>query len=237
MKALLIGFMAMALVACSKQNTNVPPIEASTNTTVAPSQGCMSTAELTTYGTHFARKDVWEALPKVKNWSAVQGEYDLKAIEVTSSGEVFGSLGWHEGPSVCVQRRDGEFWARMLGVDDKEWSGPFLPIDAKDGFEVAYFNRVFGNACYKDAEAEQWCFGDGVIRVGPQVLKAKMSLDSSEMPGYGTPVSVDSEFKGFWVFVPSQGQWNVFRDDFVSKEGHVAIDPKHDAPWRVLIPM
>lgn len=229
----LAGVLVSA--ACSKSSNDSPPAAVVQVVEEVRPKVCMDVSELSAFGTRFARKDVWDKLPETKTLGETFGDYALQAVEVTEFG-VMGSLGWHEGPDVCVQRRDGDLWAQQLGVGDAKWEGPFIAIDAKGGFERAYFNRVFGRACYNTASDEQWCFGDGTIQMGQRVLQAKMVLELSEMPSYGIPVRVEGEPAGFWMFVPVQGGWHVFKDEFVTQEGHVDIDPAHFPPWRVLTP-
>lgn len=241
LKLRALGLIGVALTgvlvstACSKSGKDLPPAADSQTVEVVQPKVCMDGPELSAFGTRFARKDVWDKLPETKTLGEAFGDYALQAVEVTKFG-VMGSLGWHEGPNVCVQHRDGKLWAQVLGAGDAKWEGPFIAIDAKSGFERAYFNRVFGESCYKTADDEQWCVGDGTIQIGQRVLQAKMLLDLSEMPDYGIPVSVEGEPVGFWMFVPVQGGWHVFKDEVVTQEGHVDIDPERFPPWRVLTP-
>lgn len=234
----LVGIVLIGVLfstACSKGSKDSPPAAVSQGVEEVAPKVCIGDSELSAFGNHYARKDVWERLPSSKALYEAYGDFYLQAVEVTKSG-VMGILGWHEWAEACVQRRDGEFWARLLNESDAEWEGPFIAVEAKAGFERAYFNRIFGESCYKTVDDEQWCFGDGTIQVGKRVLQAKLVLDPSEMPGYGLPVDIEGEPVGFWIFVPKQGAWHVFKDGFVTQEGRVDIDPEQSPPWRVLMP-
>ncbi|WP_310344908.1 hypothetical protein [Rhodoferax saidenbachensis] len=232
----MIGIVLASVLfsaACSKGGKDSPPAAVSQGVEEVRPKECMDGPELSAFGTRFAREDVWAKLPETKTLGETFGDYALQAVEVTEFG-VIGSLGWHEGPNVCVQHRDGELWAQVLGAGDAKWEGPFIAVDAKGGFERAYFNRIFGKACYQTVEGEDWCFGDGSIQIGGRALKTAVLLDTSEMPEYGIPVTVEGEPAGFWMFVRVQEQWHVFKDEVVTQEGHVDIDPAQFPPWRVL---
>jgi len=194
----------------------------------------MSGVDLAKYGTHFARKDVWDRLPEARTLGEAYGDYDVVAIDITQFG-VIGELGWHEGPDVCVQVRDDQMWARLLDSESKAWKGPFISVDASQGVDAAYINRIFGGTCFDSKEDGHWCFKNGSIQVGANVLKAKVVMDTSEMPSYGIPVQVEGDPEKFWVFVRARDGWRVFKDEYLTRPGHVDIDPERAPFWRELI--
>jgi len=219
-------------------------------TDLAPSE-CLSAEALRPFGQVFADKKEWEMLPRLRDWSAVRNaqtqirKYRMRAgggsidAFVLRGDQVIGSLGWHEGVSVCVQHRDGEYWARMPQSEPSKhppWEGPFIPVHGAATEKAAYFNRIFGQVCHDSEEHEPWCFGDGSLRIGDTQYLAELVLDGSEMPNYGSPVRLAGQKEGFLVFVPAGDGWSVYKDDYVSKDDHVEVDPKRDPPWRKLRP-
>lgn len=196
---------------------------------------CAPSNRLTNHAGHYARKSLWDNLPEIKVWAEANQRFNdwISAVDITPVGKVLGNYGWHEGGTPCVAFRGKELWAKDTGPTPSEWQGPFILVGAPLSGEVAYFNRLFGNKCYAGNNGENWCFGPGSIRVDTRQYKARLTLDTSEMPTYGSPVAIEGE-KGFWVFVPDQNGWKVFRDTFVTEAGHKEIDPKKSQPWRIL---
>lgn len=185
---------------------------------------------------HYAKKSLWENLPNEKVWSKANQKFNdwFSAIDIDTKGEVFGNFGWHEGGTACVSLKGDELWAIDESSQPKKWVGPFERIGLAFSGDTSYFNRIFGTECYKSEIGENWCFGDGQIIIDSRKYKAAMQLDMSEMPEYGTPVTIDGR-NGFWVFVPEKNGWNVFRDNFVTEDGHKEINPTITKPWHQLI--
>jgi len=196
---------------------------------------CESRDRLAKHAGHYARKSLWENLPRVKVWSEANRQFNdwISAVDINTDGEAFGNYGWHEGGTPCVAFRGKELWAKDAGLSPSAWEGPFMRVGLPFSGEAAYFNRLFGDRCYASNKAEDWCFGPGSIKVGTKSYRTQLTLDTSEMPVYGSPVSIEEE-KGFWVFVPDGDGWKVFRDTFVTEEGHREIDTNRSLPWRSL---
>lgn len=262
MRAMVWMIAILALSACGESGeTNAgagkaaPASSASVNTGIKDlvSTECLSAEALRPFGQVFADKKEWEMLPRLRDWRAVRNAQtqirkDRMAVGgggidafVLRGDDVIGSLGWHEGVAVCIQQREGEYWARMPQSEPSKqppWEGPFIPVPGASGkpADAAYFNRIFGQVCHETAENEPWCFGDGSLQIGDKHYRAELVLDGSEMPSYGSPVRLAGQKEGFLVFVPAGDGWNVYKDDYVSKDDHVEIDPKRDPPWRKLRP-
>jgi hypothetical protein len=249
----VIAALSIAAAACSDSVDNQPAKKtglaspAGANET-APSADCLKPDALRQYGRLFVDKVDWERLPILKDWTMVltersRGEGRQKAAGAVNAFNLgpertYGSLGWHETSEVCVQQRGGEFWARLLdGNPEKppQWEGPFVPLPDATDYERAYFNRLFGKACYEDDEGQPWCFSDGALQIATKRYAAGLHLDSSEMPNYGSPVKLEKQ-EGFLMFVPAGSGWKVFKDNFVTLEGRVEVDPRRDPPWRELKP-
>lgn len=188
----------------------------------------------------YARKDIWDRLPSAKDWTEIHRRvtWHLDSVSLTSKGESIGNFGWHEGGPVCAQLRGGELWAKPFDSPPnppERWEGPFIFLGENTNIDEAYFSKIFGNQCFQSDTGEQWCFGKGSITVDRKQYRAALHPDSSEMPNYGTPVSVKNE-PSFWIFVPSGAGWLIFKDSFVTEEGHVKIEPDKSTPWRILKP-
>ncbi len=229
------------------------PAAMNTGAKATASAECMSAEGLRSHGQLFVGKTEWEMLPRLRDWSVVSdAQAQIRKDRIAAGGggldafvlrgdQIVGSLGWHEGVSVCIQQRGGEYWARMPSDElnkktERPWEGPFIPVRGATDENTAYFNRIFGMACYESEEHESWCFGDGTLQIGDKHYRAESILDGSEMPNYGSPVRLKEQKEGFLVFVPAGDGWSVYRDDYVSKDGYVKIDPRRDPPWRKLTP-
>jgi hypothetical protein len=201
---------------------------------------CDSQDRLKSHAGHYAKKIFWENLPKLKSWAETMkrfNTYDSSAINIFTDGMLASIDGWHEaGAPNCVQFRNNELWVRNPYDPKTEWLGPFIRVGSADpaySENRYYFDKIFGDGCYTSDKQERWCFQSGTVFIDSKRHDAELALDTSEMPDYGTPVSIDKK-DGFWIFVPIAGGWNVFQDTFVSAEDHKDIDPKKSVPWRVL---
>lgn len=196
---------------------------------------CTSRAVLKKHTGHYAEKTFWNMLPKVKIW-AETGISSISAVDILDTGESIASYSWHEGGDCCVQLRGNEVWVKNPNDDKKnsQWVGPFIRVSSTGYKETPYFDRIFGNHCFKSNKNEQWCFGPGSIKVGTKRYKANIVTDTSEMPTYGTPVRIEGE-NNFWIFVPWGEGWKVFKDTFLTVEDR-AVDPNKSTPWRKLKP-
>jgi len=201
----------------------------------AEEQACDSKASLSKHEGHYARNTVWEQLPKLQIWhNANQFKGWVSAVDIKPDGETFASFHWHEGGSVCAKFRGDVLWAKDNSSSPAKWEGPFLRVgSSSQAPEVAYFNRLFGSKCYSASNGDTWCFGSGSIKINERIYQARLVLDRSEMPLYGSPVEIEQE-KKFWVFVPYGSGWKVFQDTFVTEEGHEDVDPAISKPWQVL---
>jgi hypothetical protein len=200
-------------------------------------QACESKASLARHEGHYARKALWESLPKLRDWN---GANRLKgwvsAFDIKADGETSASLRWHEGGSVCARFRGNALWAKESNSSRAKWEGPFLRVgSSSEDPKVIYFNRLFGSKCFVANGGENWCFGPGAIKINERAYQARLVLDSHESPTYGSPVSIEQK-EGLWVFVPHGKGWKVFQDTFTTEEGHKDIDPARSKPWRVLAP-
>lgn len=220
--------------ACSRDSRDEPRVDETPPMEVAQPKQCIESAELGKYGRHFARKDVWDRLPKANTLRDAVEDYDIVAIDITQFG-LIGELGWHEGLDVCVQVRNGEAWARPLDSVNEAWKGPFISVDTSYGIDAAYVNRIFGLACFETQEDGDWCFKNGSLHVGTNVYQAKIILDTTEMPTYGIPVKVDGDPENVWMFVRAEDRWRVFKDEYLTRPGHVDVDPSKAQPWRELV--
>lgn len=186
---------------------------------------------------HYARKTFWDMLPNIKIWSEAMvkfNEYATSAIEISTNGDLQFIDGWHEGSEgACVRFQGNELWAKKPYESSPEWVGPFIHVGLAKSDSVIYFDRIFGDRCYISTAGERWCFKSGSILIDGKQYKAECFLDTSEMPIYGTPVSIE-KMEGFWVFVPTDNGWKIFQDTFVTLDGHKEIDPKKSLPWRTL---
>lgn len=263
MRAIVWMIAIVALSACGEsvetnpgtgKATPASPASVNTGTKDLGVAECLNAEALRPFGQVFADKREWEMLPHLRDWSAVRNaQTQIRKDRMPAGGggidafvlrgdQVIGSLGWHEGVSVCVQQRDGEYWARMPPSEPSKlppWEGPFIPVPGAsvEHTDTAYFNRIFGQACHETEENEPWCFGDGSLQIGAKHYRTELVLDGSEMPNYGSPVRLAGQKEGFLVFVPVGDGWNVYKDDYVSKDDHVEVDPKRDPPWRKLRPL
>lgn len=203
---------------------------------------CLSSNQIMSASGKYVKKETWEKVLTVKDWTSLNSSFTedlIPSVDLTSEGEAKGSLRWHEGSPVCVQLRNGELWAKLITDSPNSharWEGPYTYLLKGLDFERAYFDRIFQKECYTSEIGELWCFGPQSIQVGNKKFSAVLNLDPSEMPAYGTPVSVQGE-KGFWIFLPFENGWKVFKDSFVTEKDHVDIDPRTSAPWHTLLPV
>lgn len=265
MRKAILTVVVFAVVACTEQNepkTNPGHANSASLVTVpadverAREVQCMSIEALSAYSQVFVDKVDWELLPQTRTWSALAKERSrvkkergakdgsIRAFYFSkNSDHVSGSLGWHEYLPVCVEQRGGEFWARIHAPAQErlpevkgDWEGPFIAVTGATDPGTAYFNRIFGQVCHESEERQSWCFTDGALQIDNKRYRAELMLDTVEMPNYGSPVELEGQEKGFLVFVPFGDGWNVYKDDWVTNDGHVEIDPRRDPPWRRITP-
>jgi len=203
----------------------------------APTE-CKNLGRIGHYAGHYARKEIWDLLPKLRHWwKANRIDGSISAVDIARDGETTASFNWHEGGSVCVRFHGKELWAKNAYTSSTKWEGPFIRIASDDAAKIdnAYFARLFGKKCYASNVGENWCFGDGSIGIDGRMYRAKLEFDTTELPSYGSVISADGE-KDFWVFVPQRNGWKVFRDTLVTDGEREEIDPNKSLPWRALIP-
>lgn len=198
---------------------------------------CDSKDSLKIAAGHYSKKVFWENLPKLNNWPETLekfNSYDSSAINIFADGGFASVDGWHESGGVtCVHFRGKELWAKNPYGAAHAWIGPFIQVGTANADDIIYFDRIFGNSCYISNKQERWCFQSGTIIIDSERHSAKLVLDTSEMPTYGSSVAIDNK-EGFLVFVPIDDGWKIFQDTFVSSDGHKDIDPANSLPWRVL---
>ena len=257
MKAPLTALLlAVALAACSPQDSGPAPAASSpqagdaalAQTTVIDGQDCLTDAGLRQRGWPLVDRDVWDALPRVRDWAAITAArrqarehdglpaYGVDAVYLQGREKIMGLVGWSEARPVCVQVRDGELWAAVLDEHFKEqpqWYGPLVPSRDFNALDLSYYNRIFGTVCYDSEKREHWCFAPGALIIDGKPRTVTLQLDRTNMPPYGTPLRVEGQ-GGYWIFVPIANGWKVYRDDDVTTPGHRDINPAHDLPWHTL---
>lgn len=256
MKALFTAFLLSAvLAACSPQDGSPAPASSPkageatvSQTTVIDGQDCLTNAGLRQRGWPLVDRDVWNALPRVRDWAAITAarrqarEHDglppegVDAVYFEGREQIMGLVAWHESRPVCVQVRDGELWAAVLDGHFKEqpqWHGPLVPSHDFNALDLSYYNRIFGTVCYDSEKREHWCFAPGALIIDGKPRTVALVLDRTNMPAYGTPLRVEGQ-SGYWIFVPIDHGWKVYRDDDLTVPGHRDIQPDRDAPWHTL---
>jgi hypothetical protein len=161
--------------------------------------------------------------------------YATSAIEISTNGDISFIDGWHEAgmADYCVRFQGKELWVKNPYESSPAWVGPFIYVGPTESDSIIYFDRIFGNNCYISNIGERWCFRSGSILINSKRHKAECELDITEMPTYGTPVTIDGG-KEFLVFVPIADGWKIFQDTVVTSNGHKDIDPNKSIPWRIL---
>jgi hypothetical protein len=123
----------------------------------------------------------------------------------------------------------------MDGDSPTNWEGPFTFIGTDEDVGVAYFRKVFNSSCFGSDLGEAWCFSDGIVSIDNRRAKATLLLDGSEVPSYGTPLTIEG-MEGIFMFVPTEKGWKVFKDTWASDENRVPVEPEVTPPWRILGP-
>ncbi len=93
------------------------------------------------------------------------------------------------------------------------------------------FNILF-QGCFEDSQKEKWCFKDGNILINGKEYHASLHYDGSEISGKGNILDVYNESL-FWVLIPTENGWKIYKTDWMSKEGVEHMDI--DKPWKILI--
>lgn len=194
-----------------------------------------SSEKLKSYSGTYVRKTFWDHLPEVRNWNEAKHKYNLhevSAVLIEKDGSIMINAGWHEGypPSSYEFREDG-LWVKD---SSSQWTGPFFRVGEPRQDEKIFFNRIFGESCYTSNTGEHWCFHSESIEMDGKIHKAELIPDSSEMPTYGTPVSIDGDRKSFLMFVPTNTGWKIFKDTYVSGDEYVETDPLTAKPFAEL---
>ena len=204
---------------------------------------CEANRALTRKEGEYARKDIWEALPRAADWRALDKLLSSGAalsVSVRANGEYHAATnGWHESAVTCIKFAEGQrgqLWVAAVDgeethgrdvadvVKSAKWEGPFTRIGPAHAEKRLYFQRLFGTACYQTQRGASWCFGPGYIEHGSRTHLAELVLDRAEMPSHGFPViAVDPSTKQerLWVFVRSGNGWQVFDEK---------LDPKDRLP-------
>jgi hypothetical protein len=201
---------------------------------------CEANRALTRKEGEYARKDIWEAIPRAADWRALDKLLSSGAalsVSVRANGEYYAATnGWHESAATCIKfpaGDRGQLWITAVdgsGARDRDvadvvksakWEGPFSRIGPAHAEKRLYFQRLFGTACFRTQRGASWCFGPGYIEHGSSTYLAELVLDRTEMPNYGFPViAADSSTKQerLWVFVRSGDGWQVFDEKLDLKD-------------------
>jgi hypothetical protein len=255
-RLLILTLLCGALAACSPRDGGPAPAASSPGaaeaalpqTSVIDGQDCLTDAGLRQRGWPLVDRDVWDALPRVRDWAAITGARrqarereglpadGVDAVYLQGREQIVGLTAWHEPRPVCVQVRDSELWAAVLDErfrQQPQWHGPLVPSRDFNALDLSYYNRIFGTVCYDSEKHEHWCFAPAALVIDGKARTVTLQLDRTNMPGYGTPLRVEGQ-AGYWVFVPIEDGWKVYRDDDVSRPGHRDINPDRDPPWHTL---
>jgi hypothetical protein len=215
---------------------------------------CNETRALTKREGEYARKDIWDNLPRATDWKALGPLLSTGAVlsvTVGANGSYSSATnGWHEGIGTCLKLQSdgkGQLWAAAVNGDPSgdqqiaeavrtaKWEGPFVRIGPAHASRRLYFQRLFGTACFQTNRGASWCFGPGYIEHGSATYSAELVLDRVEMPGYGFPVvATDTATKEqrLWIFVRSGDAWQV-HDERLDL-GERMADKSARKPWRTL---
>jgi hypothetical protein len=198
-------------------------------------QKCMTSEELKPLAGNWARKSVWNAIKKNKNWSTVE-QPDIDAVIINTDGNNNAIYGWHEASPQCVQKHDDRLWI-IDTILSSDRIGPFISIGTDPDIRDPYFQRIFENKCFTSDKKEKWCFSTSSISINNKKHPAWILLDKSEVPNYGTAIRFNKEDTDkLLVFVPQDKGWKVYEDTWESSHNYIPIDLKTATPWRVLTP-
>jgi len=174
-----------------------------------------------------ARTQVWP--------QAIEAVDPLLAGVVIRRGKVMLSLGWHElDPGGHCVRLDGEdLWLHPV-ADRTHPIGPYRRVAAAgDNEALAYLTRII-DGCFRADTGARWCFSRRAITVDGRPFDGEFVLDVAEMPEYGTTLVTRDATLPLRVLVPTADGFAIYRDDWVTADGHVPVVPGRDRPWRLL---
>lgn len=117
--------------------------------------------------------------------------------------------------------------ALFLTSGGKKGEYRHIPQKTADAY---VFNLLF-KGCYKDETQKRYCLGDGRLSIDGKPRTAQLQLDSSELDIRGNNLKIEGD-NLFWVFVPVEKGWHVFRSDWASAEGYAPFDL--NKPWKIL---
>lgn len=199
---------------------------------------CDSGGRLKKISGSYVAKQLWDELVLKKNWSEVTSKNSpmngYPTLWIDKTGEPTLSS-WHEAASnACLNASGDKLWAYSKD-DPKRQRLQYIRIGdiGETVLSDALLGRIFGKQCFQDAKGARWCFDRGTLAIGERKYVAQLVMDGSEMPGYGTPLSVGGQ-KDFWIFVPYATGYKVFRDVLASDPKRKPINPNVDIPWQIL---
>lgn len=198
---------------------------------------CNGDVRLKNYAGLWVWPKLSEALKKSRSWNDALLQVDTKIASVfVHDQKVAVSFNWHEGDDNgnCIRANAGKIWVQ-INHEAKKWRGPLMATPVRDPEEEgAYYLSLFFTGCYSSDHNERWCLSPHEITIGADKIPAKLQMDQSEMPDYGTPIAVESKSLPFMIFTPRKNGWAVFQDDWASSETRVPVDPAKSKPWRIL---
>jgi hypothetical protein len=213
----------------------------------AKNSECATKAELSLHSGHYAKKSILEGMEKEKIWFKVNQKFSngyITAVNIEKNGDYVAIADWHEGsPNTCLRFRGEELYATDSTSAPLKWQGPFIRV-GDTHVETIYFNKMFNNQCFISKAGERWCFNNSEIVINNKAYKAFLELDMSELPIYGTIVSIyDNPFKNttsgndVLVFVPFKGGWKIYKDTCVTDDEYKEVNPNKDPAWQILLPI
>ena len=197
---------------------------------------CQQQNILAKYAGHYTDKDLWNNIPKERNWAVTNGQANNEfiSVDINKDGEVTAYTNWHEGAiqPACSSIIKNKLW--VINEYTNKWEGPFLRVGKAFDENTIYFNRLFQNKCYNDESNKQWCFGNSEIKMNNKKIKVVLMLDIVESPLYGNALRLEEDRSRLWMFVPYKKGYKVFKDTFITDENHKEINPLTDKPWHIL---
>ncbi len=198
---------------------------------------CNGNAKLKQYEGLWVWPKLNAALQKSRSWNTALMQVDTQISSVfVQDQKVAVSFNWHEGDDSgnCIRVNAGKVWVQ-INHQAKKWQGPLIATPVRDlEQEGAYYLSQFFTGCYHSDNNERWCLSPTEITIGSEKIPAKLQMDRSEMPDYGTPIAVEGKNLPFLIFVPRKQGWAVFQDDWASSETRVPVDPDKSKPWHIL---
>jgi hypothetical protein len=197
---------------------------------------CMQQNVLAKYTGHYTNPELWDNIPKQRNWvlTSNPSKKGIISANINECGEVGAYDNWHEGGMApkCSSIIKNNLW--IFNEHTHKWNGPLMHVGKASDEGRIYFNRLFQNRCYKDELNQQWCFGNGEIKIDNKKFKASLKTDTVELPSYGSAIEIENGNSIFWMFVPYNEGWKVFQDTWASDENRKEVNPLTDKPWHIL---